>query len=322
MVITHIDAEDRVFGPDAANPPSFFTHPLGLQSLVLSEVGLGASTVLTMDHLTEFAAHMNLSPSEGQTPSVTFPLVQGMGFVTAVYGGGTPVIHSGVLFRSVTRVNGNPKPGVTKYRIILEDDKEWLLYASSVDGNNLTLQVVNNGLLQATSNFNGFIQIAKDPGNAEDTYDETCGTYPVDVELSGSVDGNNGFYTFAYKKSGLFTSPLLMFALPHHVQSLSSMSRTCLTSIQLTTTTKGIATAIRADAWTLVEELPVSMKFAPWSPEQGSLEKLSPATIAAMKDIAISEVSQNMSAQTNLDSMYFSGKVSLPSLHSFTTNIF
>lgn len=309
MIITHIDAEERVFGPNAANPPSFFTHPVAVQSLVLSEVGLGSSTVLTTDHLTEFAAHVNLSPGEGQAPSVTFPLVQGMGFVTGVYNGGTPVVHSGVLFRSVTRMNENPKPGVTKYRIVLENGKEWLMYASSIDGQDLNFQVVNNGLMQATSNFNGFIQIAKNTGNAESIYDAACGTYAVDVVLTGAVDGSIGSYTFAFQKAGLFASPLLMFALPHHVQSLSGQSRTALTGIQLTTTTKGIATAILADSWTLVEELPVSMGFAPWSPERGSVEKLSPAAIAAMRDIAASEVSQDMNAQSNLDSMYFSGKV-------------
>ena len=310
MTISHIDANQRLFGPDAANPPRFFTHPLGVQSLVLSEAGFGSSTALTTDHLTEFSAHVNLSPRAGEPPALIFPLVQGMGFVTGIYNGGTPVVQSGILFRSVTRVDGQPKYGVTKYRIVLEDGKEWFLYASSSDGNSLGFQVINNDRIQATSNFNGFIQVAKNPGNAENTYDATCGAYPTDVKLTGAVNGNQGSYTFVFKKSGLYDSPLLMFALPHHVQSLSGLTRTGLTGIQLTTTTKGIATAIKGDSWTLQEELPISVGFAPWSPELGNLQKLSPAAIAIMRDIAISEVSQDMHAQSNLDSMYFSGKAS------------
>ncbi|EHL00549.1 putative endo-1,3(4)-beta-glucanase 1 [Glarea lozoyensis 74030] len=67
----------------------------------------------------------------------------------------------------------SPKPGVTKYIIILEDGKTWLLYAF---GQPLELTVVNNGLIQGNF-FIGVIQIAKDPGGAESLYDLSCGTW-------------------------------------------------------------------------------------------------------------------------------------------------
>lgn len=39
---------------------------------------------LTTDTLTAFSANANLIPSGATTPAITFPLVQGMGFVTGI----------------------------------------------------------------------------------------------------------------------------------------------------------------------------------------------------------------------------------------------
>lgn len=39
---------------------------------------------LTTDTLTAFSANANLVPSGATTPAITFPLVQGMGFVTGI----------------------------------------------------------------------------------------------------------------------------------------------------------------------------------------------------------------------------------------------
>ena len=312
MVATHIDANQRVFGPDPdANPVRYFINPGGIQSLVMSATELGSSTTLTLDSITAFRANVNLSPSPGAEPAIVFPLVQGMGFVTGIYNGGTPVLQSGVFFRSFTKSNTDPKSGVTKYRITLEDGKVWLLYATSAEGVSLTFQAVNNGLAQATSNFNGFIQIAKlsEGEGAEEVYDAACGAYATDVTLSGSVSGSEGSYTMAFTKSGRSDTDLLMFALPHHVQSLTAQTLGGLTVVGLQTTTKGVARGIVANSWTLIESLPASLGFAPWSPETGSQGTLSAAAKAVIEDTAASEVSQDMEAQTNLDSMYYSGKV-------------
>jgi endo-1,3(4)-beta-glucanase len=321
MSIQHIDANQRVFGPDAAAVPvQYMINPIGIQSLVLSALELGASTVLTTDTLTAFSANVNLSPSAGAPPAITFPLVQGMGFVTGIYNGGTPLLQTGIFFRSITKATTNPKPGVTKYTLLLEDGKTWLLYASSSDVNAaLEFKVVNNGLAQATSNFNGFIQIAKNPGgDAEALYDAACGVYATTATLSGTANGASGSYTLSFSKAGTSGATLLMFALPHHVESFFSQTASAATNLQLQTTTKGLATAVVADAWTMVENLPTTMGFAPWSPSAGA-EPLafSAATIQTILSVAQSEISENMSDQSNLSSMYFSGKVSILLLSTF-----
>lgn len=317
MSIQHIDADQRVFGPNAtANPAEFFINPIGIQSLVLSALELGAATDITMDTITAFSANVNLLPSAGAAPAITYPLVQGMGFVTGIYSGGTPVLQTGIFFRSLTKATTNPKLNVTKYTIVLEDGKSWFLYAYSPDGAGLEFTVVNNGLAQATSNFNGVIQIAKKPlagGDAEALYDAACGAYPTTASLSGSVNGATGSYTLSFPQAGIPNSKLVMFALPHHTESFSPQTAAAATNVQLNTTTKGLATAVVADSWTMEENLPTTMGFAPWSPSIGDGNiNFSAPSLAAILNVAASEVSQNMSEQTNLNSMYYSGKASFP----------
>ncbi len=321
MSIQHIDTNQRLYGPDpAAVPAQYMINPIGIQSLVLSALELGAATVLTTDTLTAFSANVNLSPSAGAPPAITFPLVQGMGFVTGIYSGGTPLLQTGIFFRSITKTTTNPKPGVTKYTILLEDGKTWLLYASSSDVNApLEFKVVNNGLAQATSNFNGFIQIAKNPGgDAETLYDAACGVYATTTTLSGTANGASGSYTLSFAKAGTLGATLLMFALPHHIESFSPQTASAATNLQLQTTTKGLATAVVADSWTMVENLPMTMGLAPWSPSAGAKPlAFSVGTIQTILSVAQSEISENMSEQSNLSSMYFSGKVSAFRLSTF-----
>ncbi|KAG9233772.1 endo-1,3(4)-beta-glucanase [Amylocarpus encephaloides] len=231
-----------------------------------------------------------------------------MGFVTASYNGATPLLQSGVLFRSVTKTSSSPKPGVTKFIILLEDGKRWLVYAWSPQGSGIDFTVIKNGLIQGTF-FNGVIQVAKDPGSgAEALYDRACGAWAAGVNLSGAASGVVGSYKFSFTKEGIADTTLLMFALPHHVSSFSPETRSALANIKLTTTTKGTAVAVVADSWTLNESLPTSLGFAPWDIQRGELKYLSSGAIATLRSIAASEISQNMSMQTNLNSMYYSGK--------------
>jgi endo-1,3(4)-beta-glucanase len=311
--VSHIDGYQRVFGPDpVATPASYFINPNGIQSLILSAAELGGSTALTTDCLTAFSVNVNLLPSPGAVPAITFPLVQGMGFVTAIYHGGTPLLQTGVFFRTITRCSTSPKAGVTKYMILLEDGKTWLLYAYSLSGAGLDLKVVSNSLAQSTSSWDGIIQIAKNTGGpGEALYDAACGAYAISTTLSGSVNGATGTYNLSFAKGGLFNTQLVMFALPHHVQSFHPATNGSISQVQLQTTTKGLATAVVADSWTLVESnMPVNMGFAPWSPTNSSRSTLSPSAIAAIQSVAISEVSQDMSQQSDLNSFYFAGKVS------------
>ena len=56
------------------------------------------------------------------------------------------------------------------------------------------------------------------------------------------------------------------------------------------------------------QSLPLDIGFAPWTPRTGSRSTLSAATRQLLQQVATSEINQDYNAQTNLDSMYFSGK--------------
>ncbi|TVY48463.1 putative endo-1,3(4)-beta-glucanase [Lachnellula occidentalis] len=320
MTIQQLLNSQKVFGPDASDSPvKYFINPIGIQPIVLSAAELGSSTVITNTALTAFSANVNLLAIAGAAPTITFPLVQGMGFVTGIFNGGTPILQSGVLFRSITKAAIAPKPdlsqtGVTKFTIILEDGNTWLIYVSGSEvvgqDSAFDFTVVNNGLIQATSSFNGVIQIARSPStNAEALYDAAAGAYPTTSTLSGSASGGTSSYTLSFKKGGLANTALLMFALSHHLQSFSSNTTSGVKSnVQLDTTTKGKATAVVGDSWTMLESIPTSMGFGPWRPNNGTPETMSAQAKAALHTVAMSEVSQNMSDQSNLNSMYYSGK--------------
>ena len=320
MSISHIDAKQRTYGPDpSANPVEYYINPINIQSIILSATELSSSAVLTMDSLTAFSANVNLLTKAGASPAITFPTVQGMGFVTGQYKNVTPYIRSSVFFKTLTPL-ASPSKGVTKYRILLQDGNTWLLYARADNGTGLSLTAVSSSSIKAPGRFSGTIQIAKNPGaiaGNEVTYDSCAGAYPKTVALSGSVAGKSGTYTLSWARAGN-TAGLLLFALPHHVQSLVTSSIK-ITPIKLQTTTKGIATGIIGNSWTLSEpDLPTSIGFAPWDSATGSTHSLSATAKNTVLKAGKSDLAQDINSQTNLDSMYFSGKA----LSKFATAIY
>lgn len=327
MAISHVDESQKVFGPPNTaipnSPASFFINPLGIQSMILSAAEFGSNTVLTSDSLLAFSANIYLSPSTGSTSMLAFPLVQGMGFVTGTYTNLQPNIQSSVFFGNVASA-GEPKPGVFKYKVTLDDGNVWLLYAIPTSGISPNFQLISSTLLQGPANWYGDIQIAKLPDSSlESLYDNAVGAYPTSGSVGGYAHDNTAQYSLSWTKGGAYASSatLLMFALPHHVESFDSHTKNRTTNLQLATTVTGIATAVVADYWILEEdELPTSLGFAPWRPAGSaqSTQTLSAAAISTIQQIAAIEASQNMSAQTNLNSMYYSGKA----LSKFATLVY
>lgn len=179
--------------------------------------------------------------------------------MTAQYNGDTPLLQSGTLFRSLSALP-SPKSGVTKYRIVLEDGKVWYVYAYSEQGQHLTLTLVDQGLITATSGYQGIIQVAKGVNAAESIYDAASGAFATGLRLTGEVTAATASYSFDFNKGGRADTKLLIFALPHHVDSFSQETKSALiTTFQLQTTTKGIAKAVLADRWALNETVPLDI---------------------------------------------------------------
>ncbi|KAF4287044.1 hypothetical protein KXV63_001214 [Aspergillus fumigatus] len=316
MAISHVESNIVAHGPVntaiPGSPISYYVNPIGIHSVILSASELGPSTVLTTENPLPFSANAVLRPSASSSQSITIPVVQGMGFVTGIYSNLQPKIQSGVFFTKMVTA-GSPRTGIFKYSLSLEDGTSWLLYATPDDGSDPQLQLASNSEIIGPAGWSGTIQVAKNPAGAsgEKFYDNSSGVYAVEGAVMGSVSESTGTYSLMWAKAGkdAQNTPLLMFALPHHMESFDASTQSRATNITLRTTTKGQATAVIGEYWTMVEpELPISMGFAPWSVSGGSIDKISPAAQQVILAAAPTELQQDMDAQTNLNSMYFSGK--------------
>ena len=319
MAIDQLDNGSKAFGAPNTNipgsPASFFINPLGIQSMILSAAELGDSTTLYTSDLDTFSANAILTPSSSSNSSnLIIPVVQGMAFVTGIYNDLTPSIESGVFFSKLTSV-ASPAAGTFKYQVSLNDGSAWLLYVVPSNGADPRLTLASSSTITGPAGWSGFIQVARNPiGSAgEALYDAAAGVYPSSGSISASVNGDSATYSLSWQKSGLVNSQkLLMFALPHHLASLDAATKASLTSLTLTTTTKGNATAVSADSWTLTESnLPVDVGFQPFNISTGvsaTTQSYSSKALAAIAAAASSEIAQDIGAQTNLNSMYYSGK--------------
>ncbi|KAL9057906.1 MAG: hypothetical protein Q9162_002033 [Coniocarpon cinnabarinum] len=330
LAVSHISRERLALGPGQpdesfkipgstipayapAEPVRYFINPIGIYSLILSAKELGNQTVLTTDTLRAFSVNVNLTPHSKAYPVITFPIVQGMGFVTAIYNWSTPMIQTGVCFVTLTFTGTVHGTNTARYSVLLADRTQWLLYMTSNENQSCpTLTLVSHSAILANGSFSGCIQVAKNPNRAasQAVYDASAGVYPLRGSVAGMTRNSTGTYQLSWTKGGNPGRTLLMFALPHQQQEMApSFCTQSRSALRLETTTKGDAAAVLADAWTLTEhELPYDMDFAPWSPLLRSQSAVAPAARHLIQSVSATELAQDMMAQTNLNSMYFSGK--------------
>ncbi|XPS69743.1 Endo-1,3(4)-beta-glucanase [Ascochyta lentis] len=311
MNVGHVEEVDLQYGPE--NPPKVFNNPCK-QSLILSATELDEQTTMTTDTHLPFSVNIDLNvQSSSQRPSITIPVVQGMSFATAGYRNAMPTIQTGgrgfVEFSKPT-IMGR----MAKYRVKDFDGRDWLIYVSPVKG--LVYDAgaffkIDTNTLRGPSSFRGTIQVARNPMGArgEIIYDRAAGTFVCESKLTAVVNETKAAYSFSYTKIG--TAPLLMFALPHHIQSLDPKIRWQVTELQLRTPTKGMATAVWAEKLTFIEtNLPTTMSFGPWSPTANVNAKLRypPDVLAFIGSVAERDLRRAMTEPTPPDSYYYAGK--------------
>lgn len=305
LSISHSERHMLALGPKKpiTGAVQYFLNPIGIQHILLSAGELQNGTRVTADNLQASSVNINFTKPGGSAPTVTFPMLQGMGFVTAVYTSAEPLVQSSVFFRSFSPVG--QAGGSAKYRAVLEDGTTWLVYATPATA----LRQLNNTTVSGPPGYNGIIQVAKSPSpNVEELYDASAGTFASTCTYSGSqMDHGILQYGYSWHKEGNISRPLLMFALPHHVDSFDQNTAAAVQqSLRLQTTTKGVATAVLADTWTMIEHTPPDLHFAPYQLERGSVTSLSSNALAFVQQAAQAEVNQDFNC--NLGSMYFSGK--------------
>jgi len=270
----------------------------------LSAAEFGANTNLYTDNQGAFSVDLKLSNSDPANPLITVPLVQGSGFTTAIYSGASVVIESGLFFTQLSPAAGVGS-ATTRWDVLLTDGHIWAIYITPTSYSGPVNLTLVDSKLQGPTNFNGLIQIAKIDVQGQDTiYDGSAGVYPVSASVSATADGS---YSINWSKAGDTSKTLLMFALPHHVASFSPSTAKAAVNLTLDALAKSTVTAVVADTWDLVEQLPTSMGFAPWSPTRQSAT-VPAAAVPTISQTVKNELNEDMLAQINLNSVYFSGK--------------
>ncbi|KZM25404.1 Endo-1,3(4)-beta-glucanase [Ascochyta rabiei] len=316
MAISHTERSQFAFGPDTNNP-QYFISPIGIQQMALSAAELQAGTAMTIENLKAFSVYANFAPSAGSRVVMSVPVVQGMGFITSVYDNCQPMISSGVFFRSL-KYAGQVNSVTFKYNTQLEDGSQWLIYVTPLAADGVPpLTLVGGGSIRGPDSFTGLIQVTKNPSgqDGERTFDGSAGSYAINATISGAVNGPSGSYTLSWTKGGVLSQPLVMYALPHHVESFDQETRGAMTGIQLITTTKGAATAVQADRFTMIEpDLPTTIGFAPWAKAANGAQggtgniNVGASALQLLNTAGTTELRQDFIAQTSLNSMYYSGK--------------
>ena len=316
LAISNIDRDRLRYGDSiqTGDSPKYFIAPLYVQEMILSATELGPDTLLTTDSHKQFSVNVNLQPSSTTAPVVRFPIVQGMGFVSGLYVGATPLIRSNVIFTEIVEA-GTVNGGATyKWRVSLKDNSRWLVYMTpnGAAGRPPMLLQDSNNIIGPTG-YSGLIQVAKTIVDAcgELVHDGAAGTYPLSASVSASVEGSVGTYSFAWTRGGSKTQSLLMYALPHHLNTMSADTLKSGTCAVLWTSTKGLARGFTADVWTLQEEfLPVNIGFDPWRLDLGTVRKVAAPAVDLITEAASKELAVDLDILTNEPSAYFGGKAS------------
>ncbi|KAF1832243.1 endo-1,3(4)-beta-glucanase 1 precursor [Decorospora gaudefroyi] len=321
MNVSCFEEGDAVF--EGGNPAKSYTYPSHEQSLILTAKELDVTTTLTTDTHLPFSVNINLNAlATPHEPKITFPVVQGMCFVTAGYRDATPVIQTGG--RGFAEVVGPFMLGrlSMKYRIKDKNGRCWVIYINPILGLDYDItrfKRLDSNTLIGPPGFKGTIQVAKNPLGAEGEalYDRACGAFVSEATITAVAPDGKGAYSFRYTKIG--TSPLLMFILPHHLASLDPTLKPQVTNLRLQTTTKGTATAIWGQKLTFLEpNLPMTMHFGPWNPNTSSSPpkiRYPPEVLALLSAVADRDLRRSMTQRTTHESLYFAGK----SLSKFAT---
>jgi endo-1,3(4)-beta-glucanase len=182
--------------------------------------------------------------------SVSVPIIRGNPLVTYFYTSLTPKITT---IHAIMSVNGQSSGPITgsKFVITFNNGQNWVVYSSA----SITFNWQSNSLV-ASSRFTGTIRVADIPsGQPATVYDAYSQTIPTGVAMNfynGSTSESVGYIEFAFQTTGP-AGNLLMFALPHHIDSLASGNTQVMRG--LFQTMKGYMTGLVGNVWRLRENL-------------------------------------------------------------------
>ncbi|CDK26445.1 unnamed protein product [Kuraishia capsulata CBS 1993] len=306
----------------STTPPSYFYGPIDVASIAFSASSFTSSNIrIGVNDMYQLSANAKLYEHGKSTEYIEVPLVEGMGFATAIYHGSLkPVLTTGVYFSKLISVTSKSVPsGVLKYEATLNDNSKWLIYVTVPDKyktSSFNLKLSGNSKIVGNKAISGLIiQIAVEPSSKLQVYyDEAAGMYPVSAAVSGTFVTSTDIATWkiTYTTKGKSSSgKTMLFALIHHVNSMASVTKSAATGITLYSVSKGALYGFLANELVMQENLKTVSKigFLPWS---SSMTKSLSYTSAQLKKIAKaanSELSVDIPTAANTDSTYYAGKI-------------
>lgn len=310
VAVSYVNKTQRVFGPDASkNPVQFYINPLKIKTLVFSAKEFTKSNLEKpkVTAMGPFSANMSVS-AQGASGQLTIPMSLGMGFVTAIYDGFTPRLFSQIGIFKITKSKniGNYNSKLQKFVFILMNGIQWNVYVKGPEnfGFNAvdSFQVVGNA---TGSGANAIIVQAAVIEGEELKIDSAAGAYPVGAELEGETNGLATTYRIAYEVCGESnTKTTLLYALPHHVETLTgTIKANIIPNLRTYSTTKGYLTGVLSNTLEMIEDVSDAPSWL-----TGSTGELSVDALKLLASTVNKELAEDMKGQTNVPSTYTAGK--------------
>lgn len=320
LVVQHTSSNQYSFGNYDSNGNSeFLVNPLGINELFFSSTNFNSGAMMNLDTMTPSSTNVKLVQGSESADYVEIPLVQGMGFATAIYHGSLIAkLGSGVGIKVFSQVNSEfLADGIIKYRIELLSGVTWLCYVTipdNVSKSSFSLNAQNAYSIVANTAIDGLIiqtSVAPENANLEVFYDQAAGMYVTDMQLTGTSDGKTANYGFTYTTKGKSLSGnSIIFALPHHESSLVPAMANSYTGICMQSTTKGVMKGYLSTYLKFSQELNKQLSWLPWSPQLGSAElKFSSEQLKLLAEVANAELQVSISASISGLNTYYIGKV-------------
>lgn len=315
MAVSHTHKEQFVFGPDPdQRPAQFYFSPVGIQSIVFSATEFDSGNVaLGIEDSSDLSVKAVLSSQDDDVNGkLTLPLVQGMGMVTGIYDGLRPKIVSQVGIASVESAP-SPSPNLVKYILTLFNNVKWVMYVLVPEGiETPTFYLTDDRSFVSNLTGSYVIQIAEAPEGTEQTYNGCAGKYLTGASITGEIvnNGSKAIYRIQYEAEGesIDDKPLI-FAAPHHVASLTEQMLPKRTNIELDSTNMGKLVGYISTVLEMTEDLPTFIGFQPFCSFKGSNMTVGPNERNMIGWVATQEIqAANVPEESNLNSMYFSGK--------------
>lgn len=320
LSVQHTDPSKRVFGPKNENNDgkAYYMNPTNNAELLISATDLTEdNNYMGVSDMKTMSAKMTLSPNEDLSSDyIDIPIVQGMGFVSAIYHGDlTPMLNTLVGVDSLSKESSDALPKNTlKYRATLFNDVEYLIYITLPEDSDFKLSVDDSFHVKGSDSVDGLVlQLAVAPEDSKNDgyYDEAAGLYAVSASIDGTASGSSAQYAFNYETEGKSSSgKTMVFALPHHVESLSGDSADSKTPIKLYSTTKGQMVGLVSNTIEMSETLNSDVQFLPWAPIMKDNLQYNKDQLKLLAKTAQDELNVNIKLTVaGMDSTYFSGKV-------------